>query len=147
VGRGARPHKTGTEPPSALTAFLDTNVLIRHLTGDPPDLAVRATHALAGTDPLLLADLVLAECVYLLESYYEVRRERVAALMRAALALPSIVTVDSTVLLRTLEVYEAERLDFAEAYLVAQAEATGVREVLSFDRAIDRVGSVMRREP
>jgi len=110
-------------------------------------LAVRATHALAGTAPLLLADLVLAECVYVLESYYEVKRERVAALMRAALALPSIVIVDLAVLLRALEVYEAERLDFAEAYLVAQAEATGVGEVLSFDRAIDRVGSVMRREP
>jgi predicted nucleic-acid-binding protein len=46
-----------------------------------------------------------------------------------------------------LEVYERERLDFAEAYLVAQAEATGVREVLSFDRSIERVKTVTRREP
>jgi predicted nucleic acid-binding protein len=44
-------------------------------------------------------------------------------------------------------VYEQERLDFAEAYLVAQAEATGVDEILSFDRTIDRIGSVTRREP
>jgi predicted nucleic acid-binding protein len=46
-----------------------------------------------------------------------------------------------------LEVYEVDRLDFAEAYLVAQAEATGVGAVLSFDRAIDRVGGVRRIEP
>jgi predicted nucleic acid-binding protein len=39
------------------------------------------------------------------------------------------------------------RLDFAEAYLVAQAEATGAREVLSFDRSIDRIKTVARREP
>lgn len=26
-----------------MTAFVDTNLLIRHLTGDPPDLAARAT--------------------------------------------------------------------------------------------------------
>ena len=127
--------------------FLDTNVLIRHLTGDPPEMASRAIAALAAAGELLLADLVVAECVYVLESFYEVERERVAELMRAAIALPSIKTVDPSSLLRALEVYEVDRLDFAEAYLVAQAEATGVGMVLSFDQSIDRVTTVMRREP
>jgi predicted nucleic-acid-binding protein len=89
---------------------------------------------------------VLAETVYVLESFYEVPRQRVAELMRAALALPSITPIDQPTLLRAIEVYEMERLDFAEAYLVAQAEATGVGEILSFDRTIDRVESVVRRE-
>jgi predicted nucleic-acid-binding protein len=110
-------------------------------------MAARASAALAAADELLLADLVVAECVYVLESFYEVEREQVAELMRAAIALPSIKTVDSASLRRALEVYEVERLDFAEAYLVAQAEATGVRLVLSFDRSIDRVGTVTRQEP
>jgi predicted nucleic acid-binding protein len=55
--------------------------------------------------------------------------------------------VDASLLLRALEVYELHRLDFAEAYLVASAEYTGVRRVLSFDRTIDRVQSVSRVEP
>jgi predicted nucleic acid-binding protein len=38
-------------------------------------------------------------------------------------------------------------LDFAEAYLVAQAERSGVAVVASFDRAIDRVATVRRLEP
>ena len=110
-------------------------------------MAARATAALAAADELLLADLVVAECVYVLESFYEVERQRIAELMRAAIALPSIKTIDSTVLLRALEVYEVDRLDFAEAYLVAQAEATGVGSVLSFDKSIDRVKTVKRHEP
>ena len=57
----------------------------------------------------LLADLILAECVYVLESFYEVPRERVAELMRSAVALPTIETVDPTSLLRALEVYELDR--------------------------------------
>ena len=130
-----------------MTAFLDTNVLIRHLTGDPPEQAARATAALARPGPLLLADLILAECVYVLESFYEVEPARVAELMRSALALPNIEAVDSDMLLRALEVYEIDRLDFAEAYLVAQAETSGVREILSFDRSIDRATGVRRREP
>jgi predicted nucleic-acid-binding protein len=67
--------------------------------------------------------------------------------MRSALSLPAIKTIDPASLLRALEIYELDRVDFAEAYLVAQAEATGVGEVLSFDRSIDRIKSVTRREP
>lgn len=55
--------------------------------------------------------------------------------------------MDPATLLRALEVYETERLDFAESYLVAQAEATGVDEILSFDKSIDTVKTVTRRDP
>ena len=67
--------------------------------------------------------------------------------MRALLAFGSIVCVDPAVLLRAVEVYETERIDFAEAYLVACAESTGVGRVASFDRSIDRVDTVVRVEP
>jgi len=110
-------------------------------------MAARATAVLAGPGPLLLADLVVAECVYVLESFYEVTRPRVAELMRAAVALPSIEALDADLLLRALAVYELDGVDFAEAYLVALAEATGVREIVSFDRSIDRVDTIGRREP
>jgi predicted nucleic acid-binding protein len=147
MGRGVAPDPPRARGEAALTAFLDTNVLIRHLTGDPPAMARRATAALAGEGPLLLTDLVLAECVYVLESFYEVERARVAELMRAALALPAIATIDDLLLLRALELYEQAGLDFADAYLVASAEATGVNAVMSFDRGIDRVRTVARVEP
>jgi predicted nucleic acid-binding protein len=129
-----------------LTVLLDTNVVVRHLTGDPPAMARRATKLLATETELVLTDLVLAECVYVLESFYEVERSRVAELMRAALAVPSIAS-DSELLLRALEIYELDRLDFAEAYLVAAAEFTGVESIASFDKAIDRVPSVERLAP
>lgn len=110
-------------------------------------MAARATAALTQNEQLLLTDLVLAEAVYVLESFYEVKRPRVAELMRSAIGFPVINTVDTPTLLRALEIYELDRLDFAEAYLVAQAESTGVGEILSFDRSIDRIKTVTRREP
>ena len=147
MGRGAAPNPRRASQAGTLSAFLDTNVLIRHLTGDPPKLAARATAILTEAGPLLLADLILAECVYVLESFYEVKPASIAELMRSALAMPNIETVDTGLLLRALEVYEIDRLDFAEAYLVAQAETTGVGEIVSFDRSIDRITSITRREP
>lgn len=130
-----------------MSTFLDTNVLIRHLTGDPPRHSRRATAFLERADELLVADLIVAEVVYVLESFYEVKRQRVAELVRAIIGFPAIVVVDEPLLLRALEVYEVERIDFAEAYLIASAEASGVETIASFDRSIDRVTTVRRIEP
>lgn len=130
-----------------MSAFVDTNILVRHLTGDPPAVAARATAYLASASELYLADLIVAETVYVLESYYEAPRSQVAVAMRSLIAYDAIVTVDPALLLRAIEVYEIDRLDFAEAYLVACAESTGVGRVVSFDKAIDRVTTVERIEP
>lgn len=130
-----------------MSAFVDTNILVRHLTGDPPDLGARATQFLALERSLLVTDLVVAETVYVLESFYRAPRGQVAEAMRSLIAFSSIVVVDAALLLRAIEVYETDRLDFAEAYLVANAESTGVGRVASFDRAIDRVSTVERVEP
>ena len=130
-----------------MSAFIDTNVLVRHLTGDPPEQAARAAAYLQVKQELFLADLVVAETVYVLESFYEAPRAQVAEAIRSLLALTSIVVVDPALLLRAIEVYETDRLDFAEAYLVACAESTGVGRVASFDRSIDRVQTVTRIEP
>jgi predicted nucleic-acid-binding protein len=130
-----------------LRAFLDTNVLIRHLTGDPRAQARRATAFLEQARELLVPDLIVAEVVYVLESFYEVERSRVAELARAILGFPAIVVADELLLLRALEIYEVDRIDFAEAYLVACAEAAGVEAIASFDRSIDRVSTVQRVQP
>lgn len=130
-----------------MTAFVDTNVLIRHLTGDPPDQAALATRYLQRTDELLLPDLILAEIAYVLESFYEAPRAQVAETLRAVLAYPAIRIVDAELLQRVVEIYDVHRIDFADAYLVASAERTGVGVIASFDRSIDRVGTVRREEP
>jgi predicted nucleic-acid-binding protein len=124
-----------------------TNILVRHLTGDPPKMAVAATAYLRHEQDLFLADLIVAETVYVLESFYEAPRSQVAEIVRSFLALRSMVVVDRDVLLRSVEIYETDRLDFAEAYLVACAESTGVGKVASLDRAIDRVPTIKRIDP
>lgn len=130
-----------------MSAFVDTNILVRHLTGDPPDMAARATAYLDSENDLLLTDLVAAETVYVLESFYETPRQQAAESVRSLIAFQAVVCVDPALLLRAAEVYETDRVDFAEAYLVACAESTGVGVIASFDRSLDRVGSIERIEP
>ncbi len=130
-----------------MSAFIDTNIIVRHLTGDPPGMAARATRFLARERDLFLTDLVAAETVYVLESFYEAPRGQIAESIRSLIASRSIVCVDPALLLRAIEVYEVDRLDFAEAYLVACAESTGLGQIASFDRTLDRVRTIERIEP
>ena len=147
MGRRHPEDEDGADLNGSVSVFVDTNILVRHLTGDPPEMAARATAYLKRETELLLTDLVLAETVYVLESFYEAPSEQVADAVRSLIAFDSVICVDPAVLLRSVEVYETERIDFAEAYLVACAESTGVTKIASFDRSLDRVQSVERVEP
>ena len=145
-----------------MSTLVDTNVLVRHLTGDPPEMAAAATRFLAEADDLLVVDLVIAEVVYVLESFYRVERARVAELVRSIVAFDAIRVQDEGLILRSIEIYEEHRLDYAEAYLCGCAEplrthsrlarvpsgpGTAGSSVASFDRSIDRVATIIRVEP
>lgn len=110
-------------------------------------MASAATTALKNADVLLLTDVVLAECVYVLESFYGAARDEIAHAMRGAIAFPAVRTLDPDTVLRSLEIYEREGVDYTDAYLIAQAEASGVGKILSFDRDFDRLPSITRIDP
>ena len=129
-----------------MTAYVDTNVFVRHLTGDPPEQAAAASRYLAAAHELLLTDLIVAEVAHVLESAYKAPRAQVALSLRAILGLPAIRATDPELLQRTVEIYDVNGLDFAAAYLIASAERSGIGVVASFDRSIDRVRTVRREE-
>lgn len=130
-----------------MRALLDTNVLVRHLTGDPPAQAIRATALLRGSHELIVTDVVFAEFVYVLESFYRRSRSYIAEAARGLLGLPSIAVVDHDHLFRAIELYELSPLHLADAYLAALAELSNVKTIASFDRRIDKVRTVRRVEP
>jgi len=129
-----------------MNALLDTNIVVRYLTSDPPGQARKAATLLRTAERLVLVDLVCAEIVYVLESVYGQPRAQIASTMRSVLAFRAIAVVDHDLLLRALELYETARLDFAEAYLVAFAELSGIETIASFDRRLDRIDGIERVE-
>jgi predicted nucleic acid-binding protein len=142
-GLGRRDASPGTRA----TGFVDTNVLIRHLIGDPPDQAAAATAFIANAEALCLPDLIVAEIVFVLGRFYKVPRTEIANLLRSIVVANQIVVTDVDLLLRAIEVYEFQRIGFPDAYLVANAERSGIGVVVSFDRGIDRAKTVRRIEP
>lgn len=52
-----------------MSAFVDTNVLVRHVTAEPASPAADATAYLRNESELLLADLIVAETISVLELF------------------------------------------------------------------------------
>lgn len=130
---------------------VDANVVLRHFTGQPPEMAARATSALTGSPrrSLGLTDLTVAEIVYVLQGPYARPRDEVGRLVEATLSLASIAVADEALLRRTLEHYVQRRMDWPDAYLVALVERRHLDGFLSFDRLDTRIAGlpVVRREP
>lgn len=129
---------------------LDANVVVRHVTGQPPAMAARATAALIEAAPrsLVLADLTVAEIVYVLQGPYARPRDEVARAVEATLSLVSVAVDNEALLRRALEHYGQRNMDWPDAYLVALVELRRLDGLLSFDR-LDANCSLpgTRREP
>jgi predicted nucleic acid-binding protein len=136
--------------PRVRTVFCDTNVLIRLLTGDPPDQAASAARALdaavAGRFTVIVPDLVVAEVAYVLGSSGVPAAEG-AVLIGRLLTIPGVEVVDRSLVHDALRLWSSGRLDFANAYLAALGRRISESAVLSFDRDLDGLEGVTRMDP
>ena len=129
--------------------LIDTNVLIRLLTQDPPDQAARAEALVAAADPdsLILTEMILAESAYVLESAYRLPRDEVAAKLLEAMGTRQVRVAYPELLETAIAIYARHGLDFADSYLCALDILSDAGPVLSFDRGLDEVPGVERAAP
>ncbi|HTE87051.1 MAG TPA: PIN domain-containing protein [Dehalococcoidia bacterium] len=133
---------------------IDTNVIIREITQDDPEMSARAHKFLqrlaAGATEALLTEAVLVECAQVLSSraLYNLPRREIARDLGVIIRLRGVRLVNKRRYLRALEVYAAiPALDFVDALLVIYAESQRPTAVVSFDEDFDRVPGVTRMAP
>ena len=109
---------------------IDTNVVVRYLTGDDPDQAARA-RAVVDTEHVFVCTTALLETAWVLRSVYGLAGEEVAAALRAFSGLPSVAVEDPALLAVALDRAEMG-MDFADAlHLGAAAHC---ETMFTFDR-------------
>ena len=135
---------------AAQSQLLDTNVLLRFLTGEPPAMARKARTLMERADQgevlLLLLPVIVAEAVYTLESFYELERSEVAEKLIAFLCARGVQAAEPDRVLQALQWCRDRHAHFADAYLAAAALELGL-PVASFDRDVDKLKQVTRLEP
>lgn len=129
-----------------MSAYVDTNVLVRHVAEDDGALSPRAARLLGRTGPLILTSTVFLETAHVLRSRYGYARDDVVTALHGILGLPSIAG-DLELLASALEHHLVHRIDLPDALLVAHALRDGPPVIASFDRGLDRVPGLERLAP
>ncbi len=133
-------------------AFLDTNIFIRYLTNDDPQKADRVeallNEAAGGRVRLVTADIILAEIVWVLESFYKLKRSEIAEKIKAIVHTPGLIVLTRVDLDRVVDDYAQYGIDFIDALMVNMMDYHGIDSVYSFDRKhLNRMTRVRRLEP
>src|SRR3989344_8511098 len=125
---------------------LDTNIIIRYLTGDDQKKAKSFRSYLAKGGDLLLTDVTVAECFFVLTRLYKFSVVEIAPKL-LSLTKHRQVICHKKLLNQTFQTCLKVNVGFVDAYTATTAlESTGGR-VLSFDEDFDRTAGIKRVEP
>lgn len=132
-------------------AFIDANVLLRHVTADHPVHSPRATEFLreveSGDTRVYLSDFVVSEIVYTLSTVYKHSKRDIRDTVIQLLQLRGVSVDDRTRLQRALNLFADVNLPFVDAYLASRMLGEGADAIVSFDRDFDRIPGITRIEP
>ena len=116
---------------------LDTNVVVRLLVRDDQDQAARAEalirRATAAGDSLYIADVVLAELVWVLERSYKLPRDTILATLRRLRGARDVVFRSNEEFERAVEAYENGPGGFADYLIRETSRGAGCKVVYTFD--------------
>lgn len=122
--------------------FLDANVVLRILFGEPAELAEHAFRAVVRLREegarLILPGIALAEVVWTLERRAKVARVDIAAELLDFLTAFGI-AVEDRVWLEALALYGERNVPFGDAVLATAVQAAADAQLLSFDEEFDRL--------
>ncbi|QMW23147.1 type II toxin-antitoxin system VapC family toxin [Sandaracinobacteroides saxicola] len=122
---------------------IDTNVIVRYITGDEPDQAAAARAALSAGQ-IFISTTVLLESEWVLRSAYGFAPAAVIAALRKLAGLPGVTLEDPALAARALD-WSSRGMDFADAlHLGSASHCTGF---LSFDQRLARHATAMETTP
>ncbi|MBI2857617.1 MAG: PIN domain-containing protein [Chloroflexi bacterium] len=130
-----------------MSSFLDTSMVVRYLTGDPPELARQAASIIDSKELLLVTDVVLAETAYVLTSVYRVSRSIVVEHLVEFLQKENVspYALDKGVVLQALILCRPSgRVSFGDAMAWAAARSSEDAVVYTLDERFPDDGLEVR---
>ena len=128
---------------SRSACWVDANVFLRFLTGEPEDMSERAERFLERTQRrevvLKVHALVVAETVWVLQSFYGYSRAEISGALIPLLEDHGLQVEEGRAVIPALTSMVAANIDFADALLAERARMGGER-VASFDRDFEKLG-------
>ena len=127
-----------------LPVALDTNVLVRLLTGDDLEQARRVADLIDASPACFVPITVVLELEWVLRGAYRLERAAVIAALEALMAI-SQVHLEQEDLVRQALVWHREGMDFADALHLLRSEGCGCFATL--DRALVNAAADRQLQP
>ncbi|MBE9570823.1 MAG: PIN domain-containing protein [Proteobacteria bacterium] len=131
--------------------FVDTNIFIRFLTDDVPEKADACEKifkkAIEKEETLITTDLVIAEIIWVLESFYELPKKEVQDKVEKIMNTPNLICPHRDLILNALTLYSEKNIDYIDAYNALILREKGIEELYSYDKDYDRIDWLTRLEP
>lgn len=100
---------------------VDTNVVLRFLLKDNKELALKAKNIFRkgerGEIKLYLDEVIVAECVWVLEKFYKYKKEAIVEKMSNLVRFDFVINPKKEVLIKSLELFEKENLSFVDCWI------------------------------
>jgi len=117
--------------------LVDTNLIVRYLVQDHEKHARAAGRLFEACDRgdavIVVLPAVLAECVFVLESFYKHARRDIASALGMLISSPGVEIGDLAIHLDALGRYQKTNVHFVDCLIAATAAAGGT-PVATFDR-------------
>ena len=115
--------------------FIDANYILRYLLRDNPKQFFIAKEIIENRE-VIIQDFILAEVVYVLEKVYVVPRKEIKLALEQFLAYPNIGLSNKNACLASMETYVENKIDFADALLIAYHKTNAFSKLHTFDKKI-----------
>lgn len=117
--------------------FVDTNVFLRFFVRDVESFYQKARelfeNAEQGLVKLETNDMVIAEIVWVLESYYGFSKTEIKEVIDTILETKNIKVANHSRVKEAVNLYSLGKMDFIDAYNIAYIKTKGYRKVATFD--------------
>lgn len=125
---------------------IDTNLIIRFLINDNPQKVSRAEKLLREkTNQNILLDTVIAEIIWVLSSYYSLRKESVIEKIRALIHVDTV-ECNAFLINRALTLWDKNDISYIDAYLAAVSEL-GNMTLYTYDKKLAAISTIDTQEP
>ncbi|HLF85915.1 MAG TPA: type II toxin-antitoxin system VapC family toxin [Nitrospiria bacterium] len=117
---------------------IDTNLLVRYLTGDDPQKAGAVDNllnrAVRSEIKIIVPSIVVAELVWVLESFYGMKSQEIAELVEAIVNTPGVEVTDKWIIVSALRLYRNKNIDLIDAWIIEFAKEREIKTIYTFDK-------------
>ncbi|MGR3219967.1 MAG: PIN domain-containing protein [Candidatus Anammoxibacter sp.] len=117
--------------------FVDTNVFLRFFVRDVESSYLKARELFEKAEnkkvKLVTNDLVVAEIVWVLESYYNFSRGEIKEVIDAILETKNMKVANHVRIKETVRHYSSSNIDFIDAYNIAYVKRNDIKKIATFD--------------